>query len=334
MKSIIQFQFVLLFLLPIGILFGQKFDKIKFTRSERMPTQLFGMAYCTEGQSAYVIGGGNDRRPFNRSLFAYDTKIQKWLNLTRHTKIEAQRYSSAVYSPELNSLLIFGGLSETQTNIIIPPAMITYSLDTRRINVLSRNQLDTKKPGADYWEGKVYLFGGSLSKEKSTSYNQRINYSKDFYQFDPINLTWEKLPDLPEAKEVGGAIIDGELFLFGGYADLPQKAIHRYHIENQNWEKIGEFDEPVSAYAIAKWEKYIFLIGDYKHGNQMIVFDTKSLTWSKYEMNLRTRHAGAVVIKDQLHVYGGVFESSTLEIMDEHWVLDLSSINWGSSTEK
>ena len=76
------------------------------------------------------------------------------------------------------------------------------------IEFLSENPQPSRAAGISTWQNKIYSFGGSIPPP---------NYSNKLYEFDPESDNWAEIAEIPFAGETKGEIIDGKLYIFGGF---------------------------------------------------------------------------------------------------------------------
>jgi len=312
---------VLLTMLCFNTSFSQSINTVKFTTAKNLPFGLFGMASATDQKRIYIKGGSTSVNKYSSSLYAYDIELNEWLDLSKAINLKATQFGKGVYLPGFNTIAFIGGITPVNNSVRIIPSIIGFDLETYRFSSLGNSPLISKLLGAAYWKGKVYMFGGSTSYESNFSHFTQ-KFTSKMYSYSPDNGDTESLPDHPEAKEMKGEVINGILYTFGGFDNLPNKNIHTYNIESKVWRKIGSFENPVSAYALVKYKHYFLLIGDYSNTDQMIVFDTKTTTWEIYQMNFGGYHMGAVIVKNSLHVFGG---NENTHASRQHWVLNLEA---------
>jgi hypothetical protein len=301
--------------------FSQTTNTVIFKTAKSLPFALDAMAYATDQKRIYIKGGGTSFNPYSSGFYAYDLKLGEWLDLSKGIKLKPTRFGKGIYMQGFNTIAFIGGIVPVNNSARIIPSIIGYDLETYRFSSLGNSPLISKLLGVAYWEGKVYLFGGSTSS-KSTNIGTKQKFTNEMYSYSPENGATESLPNHPEAKEMRGEVINGLLYTFGGFGDYPNKNIHTYNIKEKVWSQIGKFDNPISAYALVKYNQYFLLIGDYTKTRQMIIFDTQSNTWEIYQMNFGGSYMGAVIVKNTLHVFGG---REGAVVSKQHWVLDLET---------
>ena len=300
---------------------SQKIEKVRFKKKKALPVRLFGMAYTTDGQRILVVGGGSSNPDYTNGLFMYNPMLDEWLDLSSSAHIPPFRYGQAVYLEEYGSMALLGGTTPYGTDVGLVADITTYDLKSYRPRVLGPNPTPSRRPGVAYWKKKLYFFGGSVSVDMQMSRKATGKYSRKMYEYDLSTGVIQSLPDLPEAKETDGGIVDGRLYVFGGYDNQGSRAIHAYDTEDATWQKIGALDDPVSAYALAQYQHFFLLVGDYEKPNQLIVFDARTNTHKAFKLNFRGRHMGAVVLDETLHVFGGF--DPRRGALRQHWTLNV-----------
>lgn len=291
---------VLILLLHLN-LFGQK--RLKFEILDPMPMDAIAFGYTNSEDNLYAIGGTTFNKPRVSNLQVYDNKINKWLDfplkdLPRH------RYSSAIYVDEYKGIVLAGGIRlRGNSEVLMDQIRIIYP-DKMEIESLGTIPQPAKKLGMAHEKNIVYLFGGSLSRGVSVNGPIHNTFSNKFYAYNMNNGIVDELPDLPIAMEATGGIVDGNLYVFGGFSNKPLSSVLQYDIDEMAWRELGELDFPASAYALAQFEKYFILVGDYRDGRQLILYDTEQQKATYFFANVPNRHIGAGVIGDYLHVYG------------------------------
>ena len=308
--------------------------KLKFSRTgklERMKTGLFGMGYTTDGKYIYAVNGaamegfirsGIPKYSVNiygdvsggevgnrvtsshstKNIYRYNVETDKWSIMPN--KLKAKRYSSAEYLD--GELYVFNGCDfiffNDRMNRVVNKNFEVFDLYTGKVSYLSKNPYPAYYSGSAVWNDKIYVFGGS-HREGSTS-NKLLVYNT--YRDE-----WLRLADMPESKATRGEIVDGILYVFGGYNGKVLRKIHAYDIANDYWEYVGNMPRGVSAHAITKHGDFIWLIGDYYNLSQVAVYNTKINEFHRIKSNMYgRRHAGAEIIGNKLYVFGGNREST------------------------
>ena len=134
-----------------------------------------------------------------------------------------------VYSPINNKLYAFGGT-----------AVVTESLDITRIYDISTGIWSTgatmpnprsRFAGAGYYNGKIYLAGGTADQTPLTGQN-------DTWEYDVLRDSWTiKLPVPIPLSAAASAVVNGHLFVIGGRTRTAPtlSTVYDYDIEHDSW---------------------------------------------------------------------------------------------------
>ncbi len=267
---------------------------ITFNSLEDMITARAGFAYANDGDYLYAISGANYDLPNNRI-----NNIEKYNPATNCWSVFADGlipriWGRAEYIQSTNNIYIFGGLtgnSSTHTD-----TMEVVDVNTGNLTYLTADHILSSQSGSAVWSNKIYIFGGNLDS----------GYSNELYEFDPSGNNWTQLADIPEAKETEGEIVDGILYVFGGYNGSVSNRIDAYNIQNDQWSFIGYMPTGVSAHHTTASGQYIWLFGSYSDPNFVAEFNTATHEFTELSNNMiGRRHCGTEVIGDNLYVYGG-----------------------------
>lgn len=289
---------------------GQE-DRLEFDRLKSLPKGRFDMAFASDGELLYILGGQAHRQNFTDDIYTYYARYRKWLKLRTGRPLELQAKSSAVFVPEHQRIYLLGGvgeLSTTQSSTRYAEYLLPdiYYIDTqsKRLERLGTNLHEGAKVGLASWKGRLYLFGGSIGIMKSE--NNGEGYLNTLHEFDPLLGKWKRLPDMPVGKETQGCIIDGQLYTFGGFNGGRFQDVHAYDIEKETWRKAGRFSAPISNHVVVAWKDYAIIIGHREKINYLAIYDTKTSTIKEFETNIRGHSRGACVIDGKLYVFGGL----------------------------
>jgi hypothetical protein len=279
-------------------------NQIAFTQTDTefislsdMNTARYGFAYANDGDYLYAICGGTYETPFYRvnNIERYDPIADNWIEFV--DGLIPRVYCRAEYIQNTNRIYIFGG----RTYYISNPATYTDTVEvvnviTGNVTYLTSNPIPNEQSGSAVWNNKIYIFGGS----------QNGLYSSELYEFDPITNVWVQLPDMQEEKQTEGEVVDGILYVFGGYNGSVSNRIDAYDIQNNEWSFIGYMPVGISAHHTTVSGKYIWLIGGYDNLESVAVFNTETYDFTQLNTNMTgRRHCGTEVIGDNLYVYGG-----------------------------
>jgi len=184
-------------------------------------------ASASSNQYVYVAGGylnnGVDTNQFSR----YDPLANQWTALTAMPGLNST--ATAAYDPSGNKVYVFGGLRFN------PQTVYTHT----RIYDAAANSWSYGPPlpegryfmAAGYWNGKIYLVGGSGSQEPP-----------------PLNATWEydiatstfiTKTSFPTShiERTSATVINGHLYIAGGVDEsgVPGSNLYDYDIQQDTW---------------------------------------------------------------------------------------------------
>lgn len=145
---------------------------------------------------------------------------------------------------------------------------------------------------------------------------------------------WTKLPDMPVEKwEPGTVVLDGKLYLFGGYTSgvVSSKISNVYDPADGSWTRIQDLPSAITHMNMVLDGRTVWFAGGYKDGYKG---HTIAEVWS-YDVDLdrytaapllpATRGGGGLaLIGRRLHFMGGVEADRDTDSSD-HWVLDLDA---------
>jgi N-acetylneuraminic acid mutarotase len=308
--------------------------KLRFSKAgklEGMKKGVFGMGYTTDGKYLYgingsvmgyfirsgigaisitqygdVTGGINTGRITiadpTADLFRYCIEDDKWSVIPNI--LRPKRFTSAEFVN--GKIYVFNGQElEFYDNRFYRTAIKEVEVVDPYLNIVSiliNNPNPVWYAGSAVWNDKIYTFGGAPNESQ---------FSNKLHVFDTVNENWKQLPDMPEHKQTRGEIVNGILYVFGGYNGTVSSKIHAYDIENNTWQHLGDLPFGISANAITKHGNLIWLVGDYHRLSIVGVFDTKANLFHIIKSNMfGRRHAGAEIIGNKLYVFGGNRESS------------------------
>ena len=145
---------------------------------------------------------------------------------------------------------------------------------------------------------------------------------------------WTKLPDMPVEKwEPGTVVLDGKLYLFGGYTSgvVSSKISNVYDPADGSWTRIQDLPSAITHMNMVLDGRTVWFAGGYKDGYKG---HTIAEVWS-YDVDLdrytaapllpATRGGGGLaLIGRRLHYMGGVEADRDTDSSD-HWMLDLDA---------
>lgn len=292
--------------------------KLEFKKGASLPFPLSYQACTDDGQFAYTLGGLSNNKICTQVL-KYNPRTNSWSLLASHLKPRIQ--ATASYIPSKDKIYIIGGISSL-LNFIYTDAVESIDVKTGIVETLKvKNPVPKAYSGAAVWNDKIYIFGGGTGLNSITSPSSE----QSFYEFDPTTEKFEKLPDLPEKEQTSGAVVDGIIYVFGGYTpetNRTSRNLYAYNIKLKTWKLITQLPRGVSANGIAVCDKFIFITGGYSNENFTGYFNTETHLFTQVKSNMiGRRHSGAVVLYDHLMViggatFGGISELNSVQVTD------------------
>ncbi len=264
---------------------------ITFSDVANLPATRSAICSANDGENIYVGNGFGGHTIVGSEIFKYNTSSGIWTIFT--SKSIPKRYASAAVVDQklyvMYGLLSDGGLNSTVEVIDLKDSTISYTTD---------NPFPARAAGIAKWDGKIYTFGGSVS---------RATFSNKLMEFDPIEANWTPLADMPFRAETKGEIVNGKLYVFGGYNGTTLNKMAIYDIATNTWETSLEMPLGVSAHATAIVGDKIYLTGDYTNLKSLIEFETKNNSFKIItETNLiGRRHCASEGLNGRLFVIGG-----------------------------
>ncbi len=268
-------------------------DDLAFITLEDMIIAKYSAGYTSTENYIYSICGGLGEAPWkSTSIEKYDIAFNFWTEIV--TGLIPRRYCSAEYVSSQNKIYIFNG--DTYTNYTYTDTVEIVDVQTGTLSYSATNPYPVEYGGSAVWNDKIYLFGGSNSSGNSNR----------LYEFDPSTNNWTRLPDMSEAKQTNGEIVNGVLYVFGGYSGSTSSRIDAYNIQNSSWTYLGDMPVGISAHATAKSGNNIFIVGSYDDIKFLAIYNTETNNLTQLSSNMiGRRHAGARVIDNDLYIFGG-----------------------------
>lgn len=212
-----------------------------------------------------------------------------WSVLTDSTI--AKRYASTAIIDD--KLYIFNG----DTGRGINDELEIIDLKDQSISYGQKTPYQSKGGGVATWEDKIYAFGGAIRSKQ---------YSKKVFVYHTKKDQWKYVTDLPVGLETKGEIVDGKLYVIGGYNGNASNKIYIYNLSTDKWEQPFEMPRDISAHTTAVEGDKIYMVGDYRNLNQIASFDTQTNKFELLENNLKPRrHAAVEIIRGKIYVMGG-----------------------------
>ncbi|MBW4888332.1 hypothetical protein KXQ82_01335 [Mucilaginibacter sp. HMF5004] len=293
-------------------------EKLVFKNVSNLPFPLYYEACTSDGHYGYTVSGLSGRSICTQAL-KYDPQSNNWSLLAHDLKPTIQ--ATSAYIPSNGKIYVIGGITST-VNYTYFENVETIDTKTGKVELLKvKNPLPTAYAGSAVWNNKIYVFGGGTGINNMTS-SVAVN---SFYEFDPVMEAFNKLPDMPEKLQTSGTVINGILYVFGGFnpqGNYTSSNIYSYDIQNKVWALIGKLPKPISANGITACNDLIFIAGGYDDKDAVGFFNTQTRQFTVVKSNFSTRkHLGAIVIYNHIMVIGGsnaIYNTgvSTVQIAD------------------
>jgi len=273
-----------------------KAQDISFFDVEPLPYPKSALTSANNSDFIFLANGFSQENQYTSDILKYDVNNNQWSTLT-DASIN-KRYASAEIVEEF--LYVFNGLSEGVLNA----AVEKINIEDGSIEYLQENPQPVRAAGVASWNGKIYSFGGSFTPSE---------YSNLIYEFDPSSETWNIIGELPFGGETKGEIIDGKLYVLGGYNGNVSDQIYVFDISSETLESSFTMPEGISAHATAVIGSKIYLVGDFINLSSLACFDTADNSFSMISSNInQRRHCAAEAVNGSLYAIGGN-TASTIE---------------------
>lgn len=281
--------------LLFSYLFNATSQNIQFTDVASLPEARSALTSANDGENIFIVNGFGIGRPYTTEVFQYNTTQNSWSILTSATL--PKRYASTEIVG--NHLYVFNGEIE---NGMLNNRVEKINLAEGSIQFLSNHPQPSRAAGVATWNNKIYTFGGTIGQSQ---------YSNKLYEFDPEEDAWMELSEIPFAGETKGEIIDGKLYIIGGYNGTSSNRIDVYNLATDTWEANFEMPNGISAHSTAIIGRNIYLVGDFSNLTSIAYFNTFDNSFHRSNSNLnRRRHCAAEGVGNSLFAIGGNTNSS------------------------
>jgi len=299
-------------------------NKLIFEKLPAMPLGNANLSTAQGEQDIYAIGGTTATQWVSSNLQVFDTRINLWLQFPLK-KLPRFTDGSALYLKEHDCILLAGGVMPYGASIALVDSIRAIYPKIRKVRALGLAPEPARNLGLAHADNNVYLFGGSTGTWKNRLGNRYFNFSKKLYRYNLLNGEMTELPDMPHGMETEGGIIDGNLYLFGGFDSKALRGVFKYDIAEETWTRLPSLKKPLSEYALVQYQHYFIMVGDYSRNNQLMVFNTKTEKATYFKTNLNGRKFGASIIDDTLYVFGGI-NGRLGSFKQQHFKLPLQKI--------
>lgn len=312
-----------LMLMYTTVMSGQ--TKLRFEKLDEMPHGIFAFGHAQSEDEMYAIGGSTVDGMYTLDMNIYNANAELWITVPVKD-LPRTKHASAIYLDDYKGILLAGGTKYYgASTALVDEIRIVYP-DGFKVDVLGLLPEPAKGLGLAKEGNKVYFFGGSTSRRRSNQGQNYFTFSDQMYVYNLEDGHMAKLPDMPVAMETQGGIVEGKLYTFGGFKGTGSRDIWQYTIETATWKALEPLKETISGYALAQYEHYFIMVGDFTDGGQLILYDTRTQTAEYFKTNLSGRDMGASVMGDELHVYGGLFTFPVVYAKPEHYKIAIQEI--------
>ena len=303
-------QKLLPFLFLTTFIFSSSAQDVQFSDLFNLPQERSAITSANDGQYIYVANGFGINAPYTKEIYRFHIASNSWTLLTDQSL--SKRYASAeIINDKLylfNGALDNGSLNNKVEVINLNDGSISFSTD---------NPQPARVSGVSSWNGKIYSFGGTVAPNV---------YSNKLYEFDPQTEVWTELAAMPINGETKGEIVNGKLYVFGGYNGTASNKIDIYDIASDTWETQLTMPFTISGHATAIIGTKIYLVGDYSNLTSLASFETTDNTFTTLASNLTgRRHCAAEGVNGQLIAIGGNTTSSIQSSISSVQVADILS---------
>ncbi|MDN3579896.1 Kelch repeat-containing protein [Mucilaginibacter flavus] len=293
---------------------------ITFKNTANLPYPLTWNTPVTDGTYIYAIAGYQGRGGYSNDVLKYDPQVNRWSVLTNigGNRIQA----AAAYVPVTNKIYVFGGISGQGRATNIYQSVQTIDVKTGEVaNLHAQNPEATTYGCAVEYNNKIYLFGGSREKERT---------SNSLYEFDPQTEKFTQLAAMPESLQAAGTVVNGVIYTVGGYdAFLKRQSsnVNAYDIKTNTWKTVCKMPQFMSANSVAALGDKIFITGAYDDEYLTAYYDISTNKFVKLKSNMEPRRATAsAVFNNYLFVFGGTsrFKAANASTLQSAQVANLS----------
>ena len=259
---------------------------------EALPVGNYGMATTSDGKYIYAFNGSEPTK-ISATALRYNSESKKWERWLEN--LIPKRYANAEFVAGQNKIYVFNGERSGKYRNVVEVVGADGTIAQSNV----KNPSPSRYAGSAVWENKIYVFGGSTDNEK--------NYSKRLSVFDPADSSWKQLAEMPEGKETDGEIVDGVLYVVGGWdGKASSKRIDAYDIETGKWSAVGVLPFGISAHRLRASGEKIWIAGSYNDKDTLAVFDTTTGEITVLTSNFAPRrHVGLEILNGELFVFGG-----------------------------
>jgi len=287
-----------------------------------IPTPRVNHSCAVYENKMYMFGG--DKSPhqalkisgIDDALYEYNFDTRLWTHITGHEIPHKTNHKSLVYN---GNMYIVAGVG----NPFYTADTYCYNIEKKIARKIEHEFYPTRSLHiAEIWNDKLYVFGGWLSYDAATCYN-------DMWEFDFKTEKWTRLHtcagDLPSSRcAMASSVYQDSLFLFGGWnpTSLYMNELHRFNFKTHQWTLLkpkGECPKGRTRFTMNRYKNKLYVVGGWnkvKYFREIWEYNIDTNTWteikSRWNMPQLTQHS-AEIYKDSLYIFGG-YDMDTSEM--------------------
>lgn len=199
-----HFTFLLLFA-GISTVLSQS---LNFVNNANMNVARSGSASATDGANEYIINGFTASQSYTTEIEKYNYANDVWQSFPTGVPTVAKAYANAEIVN--NKLYIFNGETTGDAN---NDKLEIVDLQNGNLTYGTPNPFPVSNAGSSVNGNDIYFFGGNVSG------GLKALYSKSVYKYNTVTNQWSQLPDIQEALQTTGKIVNNNLYIIGGYSE-------------------------------------------------------------------------------------------------------------------
>ena len=185
---------------------------LNFTSKANMNVARGGSAAATDGANEYIVNGFSPGQYYTAEIEKYNYANDSWSGFSTNIPVIAKTYANAEVIN--NKLYIFNGKTGQNTN---NNQLEIIDLSTGTLIYGAVNPFPVSSAGSAVNGNDIYFFGGNITTNLETSYSQAM------FKYNTISNQWVQLPDISQAMQTTGAIVNNKLYTVGGYSESNTK---------------------------------------------------------------------------------------------------------------
>ena len=131
-------------------------------------------------------------------------------------------------------------------------------------------------------------------------------YSAATVRLAPEASAWERLADMPLAREGKIVAVGRQLYAIGGYDGSAMRSVMVFDTETEQWERREDLPFGLSAHSLATDGVSIYLFGDYERMNLIHRYEPGTGALYRLDQQIAPRrHTDAVAVAGRVLVIGG-----------------------------